>query len=58
MVPAWVQLYKREMKNEFDQVLYQASMGRASRYLSELEPRTSYLPRESPYAIGFDPYNK
>ena len=45
MVPAWVQLYKREMRNEFDQQLYQMAMGRASRYLSEIQPRQSYSPR-------------
>lgn len=45
MVPAWVQLYKREMENQFDQALYMGSIGRASRYLSNIEPRSSYSPR-------------
>jgi hypothetical protein len=45
MVPAWVQLYKREMKNEFDEALYKANIGRAARQLTELEPRSSYSPR-------------
>lgn len=45
MVPAWVQLYKREMKNEFDQPLYQQALGRASRFVTELAPRLSYSPR-------------
>lgn len=45
MVPAWVQLYKREMRNEFDQALYQMALGRASRSLTEIESRQSYSPR-------------
>lgn len=45
MVPAWVQLYKREMRNEFDQALYQMAIGRAARYVTEIEPRDSYNPR-------------
>lgn len=42
MVPAWVQLYKREMRDEFDQTLYQMAMGRASRMAREELPRSSY----------------
>jgi len=45
MVPAWVQLYKRELRNEFDQSLYANAIGRAARFLSELEPRDSWSPR-------------
>lgn len=45
MVPAWVQLYKREMKNEFDQALYMMSIGRASRFVTERRMRQSYFPR-------------
>ena len=45
MVPAWVQLWKREMRNEFDGDLFNASIGRASRLLSRLQVRTSYNPR-------------
>jgi hypothetical protein len=45
MVPAWHQLYKREMKNEFDADLYQMNIGRASRSMTEIDPRTSYSPR-------------
>lgn len=55
MVPAWVQLYKREMQGEFDQPLYASGIGRASRYMSELEPRPSYSSR--PQRDTFlDPY--
>lgn len=49
MVPAWHQLYKREMKNEFDGDLYQMSMGRAARVMTEIDPRESYSPRRSRY---------
>lgn len=45
MVPAWVQLYKREMRNEFDQQLYQMAIGRAARSLTEVGPRQTYSPR-------------
>lgn len=45
MVPAWVQLYKREMKNEFDGDLYKASLGRAARFSVDIQPRSHYSPR-------------
>jgi len=45
MVPAWVQLYKREMRNEFDQALFAQSIGRASRLVTEQKARTDYDPR-------------
>lgn len=45
MVPAWAQLWKREMKGEFDTALYAQAMGRASRYVTELKQRTSYSSR-------------
>lgn len=47
MVPAWTQLYKREMRNEFDQALYLMAIGRAARALTEIVPRTSYNPRDT-----------
>ena len=56
MVPAWVQLYKREMSGEFDQPLYAMAMGRASRYLSELELRPSYSSRPQ-RDTSLDPYS-
>jgi hypothetical protein len=45
MVPARAQLYKREMRNEFDQSLYTEAMGRASRIVTELKMRENYSPR-------------
>ncbi|MDH3639021.1 MAG: hypothetical protein OES09_11255 [Gammaproteobacteria bacterium] len=45
MVPAWVQLWKREMRNEFDGELFEASIGRAARLLPQTQPRDSYNPR-------------
>ncbi len=45
MVPAWVQLFKRERRNEFDEALYQLSVGRASRLLTQRQMRTHYNPR-------------
>jgi hypothetical protein len=57
MVPMWVQLYKREMEGEFDQPLYASALGRASRYLSQLEPRPNYLSRAQGSTF-MDPYTK
>lgn len=45
MVPAWVQLWKRERRNEFDGELFKVNIGRAARLLTEVQPRTSYSPR-------------
>ena len=45
MVPAWLQLWKRERRNEFDGDLFQVSIGRASSYLTQAQARTSYNPR-------------
>jgi hypothetical protein len=45
MVPCWVQYYKREMRDEFDQGLWSQAIGRASRMLREGLPRTSFNPR-------------
>ena len=45
MVPAWVQLWKREMRNEFDVELFTASLGRASRFLSQGQQRQTWFPR-------------
>lgn len=45
MVPAWVQLYRRDMENNFDSGLFKTSIGRAARLLSEEQPRETYSPR-------------
>jgi len=45
MVPAWVQLWKREMRNEFDGDLFKASIGRAAGFLTQQQVRTHYNPR-------------
>lgn len=45
MVPAWVQLFKREARQEFDTDLYKQSIGRASRLMVQSQQRTSYSPR-------------
>lgn len=45
MVPAWVQIWKRERRNEFDDVLFKASIGRAARLLPQVGPRSSWSPR-------------
>lgn len=45
MVPAWVQLWKRERKNEFDDKLYKAAFGQAVTLLTQSRPRDSWLPR-------------
>lgn len=45
MVPAWAELYKKGMRQDFDAEMFMLSIGRAARYLSEIEPRDSYSPR-------------
>ena len=45
MVPVWVQLFKRERKNQFDTDLYRLNVGQASALLSQKLPRTDYSPR-------------
>lgn len=42
MVPVWVQLWKREQRNEFDTELYRKSLGLASALLSQRQARDSY----------------
>lgn len=45
MVPAWVQIWKREMRNEFDGELFKVNIGRASRFLTQQQMRDNYCPR-------------
>lgn len=45
MVPVWVQLWKREKRNEFDGDLYRKSVGLAATLLMQIMPRDSYNPR-------------
>lgn len=45
MVPAWVQLWKREMRNQFDEGLFNTNLGRAAVTLTKKHARTHYGPR-------------
>lgn len=45
MVPAWVQMWKRDRRQEFDGPFFRLSIGRASRLLTMKQPRTDYSPR-------------
>lgn len=45
MVPAWVQLWKREQRDQFDQGLFNLSIGRAAELLTQQQQRSSYNPR-------------
>lgn len=45
MVPAWVQLWKREQRGEFDGALFEANIGRAAGSVTQQLARTSYNPR-------------
>lgn len=45
MVPAWVQLWKREKRNEFDGDLYKIEIGRAATLMTQTLPRGSWNPR-------------
>lgn len=45
MVPAWVQLYRRSIQNDFDDAIFSASMGRASRLITQEQTRSDWCPR-------------
>lgn len=45
MVPVWVQMWKRERRNEFDGDLYRKDLGRAATLLTQIEPRDNWSPR-------------
>lgn len=45
MVPAWVQLWKREKRNEFDGNLFKESIGRAATLMTQIMPRDNWNPR-------------
>jgi hypothetical protein len=45
MVPAVAELWRREIRGEFDPGFFGVSLGRASRYLTQKQMRTSWLPR-------------
>lgn len=45
MVPVWVQMWKRERRNEFDGDLFRMDMGRAATLMTQVQPRDSYSPR-------------
>lgn len=44
MVPVWVQLWKRERRNEFDGDLFRVDLGRAAALMTQIMPRDSYSP--------------
>lgn len=45
MIPAWVQLWKREQQNEFDGDLFKVNIGRAARLMTQGMARSHYSPR-------------
>ena len=45
MVPVWVQLWKRDIRSEFDMALFTESRSRAARLLTQTIPRTDWSPR-------------
>lgn len=45
MVPAWVQIWKRELRNEFDGDLFKFSIGRAARLMTKGQSRSDWSPR-------------
>lgn len=42
MVPVWAQLWRRELQKEFDPAILNLHMGRASRFLTQAMPRSTY----------------
>lgn len=45
LLPAWVQLWKRERRNQFDEVLFTAGLGLAGRLLTKKTIKSSWSPR-------------
>lgn len=45
LIPVWAQLWKRDMRQEFDDALYAKRIGEASALLTQKLPRSSYSPR-------------
>jgi hypothetical protein len=45
MVKPWAELWKRDMRQQFDADLFNASIGRAALTLTKKQPRTHYGPR-------------
>jgi len=45
MIPAWAQLWKLEVRKEFDKDLFDVNIGRAARFLNQVIPKTDYSPR-------------
>lgn len=45
LVPCWVQIWKRELRNEFDSDIFNRELGIAASLLTKKQPRTSYNPR-------------
>lgn len=45
MVPAWVQLFRRDRQNDFDRDIFRLNVGRASRLLTQRQMRHHYSPR-------------
>lgn len=45
MVPAWVELWRRDQQKEFDADLFRLSIGRAARTVTKQQPRDNYSPR-------------
>lgn len=45
MVPAWAELWKRDMRRDFDGGMFRASLGRAASLLRQVGSSTSYNPR-------------
>jgi len=55
MVPAVSELWKRNHQRDFDSAMYRASVGRASRLLTNKQLRESWLPVQIPVSNS-DPF--
>ena len=55
MVPAWAQLVRRDVQNEFDAGLYSMGVGRAARLMTQVQPRDDYSPRRGDGRHGYAP---
>lgn len=55
LIPAAAQLWNRDQKRSFDEAVFKTSVGRASRFLTKIQPRTSWLPLHEKIIFSTDP---
>jgi hypothetical protein len=58
LVPGAAEVWRYYMRNQFSQKVYNKSLSQASRYLTKLQARDSYMPGRMKSSLGYDQFNK